>query len=182
MTLKQLKHLTRWIRRTLRRDGSTVVAPIIGGCVATRHPVQARVSHDSVTPEAAAAMIGDAAPNEVPMIGIRHGRDYAEQFAFEFVAYVRRSFTHPVRWTVDDVLAVSKLPFAVECGIPVPPDRSLLSALKRLPGIEVQQDVRGFRPNGGKTSVYTIWPAEVSAEGITAPLSGFQQPVSRYAA
>lgn len=116
------------------------------------------------------------------MIGVRRGAGYADQFAMEFVACVRRSFGHSVNWTVDDVLTISKQHFAAPCGIQVPPDRSLLAALKRLPGVEARQDVRGVRGDGGKTTIYTIRAIDVGTDGAAGSVAGAPLRRSRNAA
>ena len=63
--------------------------------------------------------------------------------------------------TVGDLLTVSTRDYATVLGMPRPPDRSLLAAIKRMPGVEVRPDLRGLCADGSKTTTYTIRPVEL---------------------
>ena len=150
-------------------------SPIVAASVSTGFPQPAQRSNVGVAAPRADApaeqIIGIASPEAPPKIGIQRGPAYAEHYAAEFIAWVRRSTGRTICLTVDDLLLISKCQFSEPLGIPRPPDRGLLSAIKRMTGIVVRHDVRGQKPDGSKTTVYEIGSLAMAANAAApAPI------------
>lgn len=191
--------LHRLVKRLFSNDSSQdVVQPTIGGCVAVDRSgptagaaaampaapmIGACISTGSESAPGSTAIkskihefsterrpiISIASPEAGPKIGIRRGATYAELYAADFVGWLRRSTCRPLSVTVGDMLLLSKSRFSEPLGIPRPPDRGLLAAIKRQPGIVVRQDVRGRRPDGGKTTVYVIGSPPTDTGRVQVP-------------
>ncbi len=150
-------------------------SPIIVASASKGFPQTAKRSNVGVmAPRADAPAelnVGNASTEAPPKIGIQRGPAYAEQYASEFIAWVRRSTGRTICLPVDDLLLISKCQFSQPLGIPTPPDRSLLSTIKRMPGIVVRQNVRGQKSDGSKTTVYEIGSLATAANAAApAPI------------
>lgn len=97
----------------------------------------------------------------VPIIGTKHGRghSHAAAFAAEFLAWLADQPEATMMLPDEVVIDMAANQFAPVAGMPMPPSRNLLSALKRSPGVRVKPNVRVRDARGdviGKTTMYVL--------------------------
>lgn len=92
-----------------------------------------------------------------PVVGEKGGREYANEFAEEFVAWMQAKGMKS-RWRADALWDIASRWFALEVGLAVPYQRNFLSALKKFPGVKTTPHVRVCLENGlvGKRTFYTL--------------------------
>jgi hypothetical protein len=101
-------------------------------------------------------MVSVASPHTTRPVGVRRGKGYADEFAQGFIGWCRRGVGRKFSITVGDLQGLAEHDYAAALGIPMPPARSMLSAIQRLEGVEVRHGLRGRLSGGRKTTVYTI--------------------------
>jgi hypothetical protein len=97
----------------------------------------------------------------VPIVGSKHGRGrpYAEAFAASFLDWLKDQTPSSALLSVEMIISMAATKFAPTAGMPMPPTRNLLGALKRSPGVRVKRDVRVRDARGdviGKTTMYKL--------------------------
>lgn len=119
-----------------------------------------------------APMIVSANPMPDPTVSGRGSGEFdAATTADIFITWLKHRIRYGV-WTADD-LAVLRLDFSEDTGIPTPRARVFLGAVKKHGGMVVRQDVRLFEEDGGfcrKATCYSF--RSIPARIRVAELSG----------
>ncbi len=167
-----LQRVVDRLERAFGRGKSNAALPIIGGCVSTSGSQAVFRDVPNIGEQIGPLTAPVASPEAPPIIGIKRGTEYAVRFAADFIGWVRRNSGPTVSLTDDRLLEISLHNYATALGIPVPPDRSLLAAIKKMPGIEVRANRRGYTADGSKTTVYVIRQLNVDTGTATSAVSG----------